>query len=171
MKREAANEKAKEHAQTTQQLYDEIYESLNTKFTEELKNKLKEKSVKFKISYEEKMTLMQDEFNKETLRQKLEISKIQRQNKAAARKGSASPRPPGKVGNQTITSDGVTSSRSTACEKCSRTTRADSLQKNLDIMKPKPGSDGNCKRCEALLMMNGLQVQKIKELKKKLGKK
>ena len=37
---------------------------------------------------------------------------------------------------------------------------------NLPEMK---GSDGNCKRCEALIFMNGSYIEKIKKLKMKLG--
>lgn len=35
-------------------------------------------------------------------------------------------------------------------------------------LQPKTGSDGNCKRCEALIFANGLYIEKIKKMKRQL---
>ena len=36
----------------------------------------------------------------------------------------------------------------------------------VNNLQPKTGSDGNCKRCEALIFANGLYIEKIKKLKR-----
>lgn len=38
----------------------------------------------------------------------------------------------------------------------------------LQNLKPMPGMDGNCKRCESLIFVNGEYIQKIKDLKRKV---
>ena len=40
----------------------------------------------------------------------------------------------------------------------------------VNNLQPKTGSDGNCKRCEALIFANGLYIEKIKKLKKTVSK-
>ena len=42
------------------------------------------------------------------------------------------------------------------------------VQQTLMNLKPKNGMDGNCKRCEALIVVNGTYIQKIKDLKRKV---
>jgi len=43
------------------------------------------------------------------------------------------------------------------------------MRQQLTNLQAVKGSDGNCKRCEALIFMNGSYIEKIKKLKRKLG--
>ena len=42
------------------------------------------------------------------------------------------------------------------------------IEKQLQNLQPANDAKGNCKRCEALYVANGLYVEKINKLKKKL---
>lgn len=142
-------DRIRNHAQTTQELYDDIHRTLKEKFTLEQKAKLGEITGKLTKSFQEKILKLENIKEKELAQERKRVA--QTELKVAQQDNT--------VYNQT--------QKITKME--AELQKNKTIQQQLTNLQPMKGTDGNCKRCEALIFMNGSYIEKIKKLKKQVS--
>ena len=137
----------KEHAVATQEIYEEIQRVLTRKLKEEEKQKLKKHKETLNKDFQIELSKMESQFDAKLAKERQETSKT----------------------NLKMAQMEITCQTLEAQVDNERQGKENLLQQQNELdLKPVRGSEGQCLRCEALVITNGTAIVKIKKLEKEL---
>ena len=115
-----------------------------------MKAKLNEISTKLKKSFEDQIKLMENQQSGKMAKERAKVATVEMKNAQLS----------ADIADMKKLIKSLEEERKDSKEK------QDLSFQLVNNLQPKTGSDGNCKRCEALIFANGLYIEKIKKLKR-----